>query len=229
MVRAGLVFLAATDATQLPAQTQAQFLQMFEQFDALNTAARATVLSAFTAGQGYCADGDYGPRMWLITKTRITIGAAAGHLGWASRAAAHPRIAAALAEAQAGLSVSFARTICQWTDKIPPDCRDDADEILIAAARAGLDLREIIALAAEIYARSRPDTPEDPEQGFKDRGVRLETTFQGAGPGNTPGCGAGAGPASEPAGIHLRGLPRYAPATGARGGSGPCSRNAKVF
>ncbi len=183
MLTCALRYLAAADATELPAQVQARSLQVLERADAIATAARASILAAFTAGQGYCADADYSPRMWLITKTRITKGAAAGHLGWARRAAAHPRIAAALAEAQAeaDLSESFARTICQWTDKIPPQCRDDADEILIAAARAGLDLREIIALAAEIYARSRPDTPEDPEQGFKDRGVRLETTFQGAG------------------------------------------------
>jgi hypothetical protein len=63
----------------------------------VQTAARATVLGAFTAAQGYGADGDYSARFWLIHRTRITLGAAAGHLAWARRAAAHPRVAAALA------------------------------------------------------------------------------------------------------------------------------------
>ena len=45
-----------------------------------------------------------------------------------------------------------------------------------------MDLRDLAALAAEIYERSRPDPPdEDPARTFEDRAVRLETTFQGAG------------------------------------------------
>ena len=80
------------------------------------------------------------------------------------------------------MSESFGRTICQWTDKLPDDCRPAADAILVTAARAGMDLRDLAALAAEIYERSRPDTPDgDPDRGFEDRAVRLETTFQGAG------------------------------------------------
>ena len=80
------------------------------------------------------------------------------------------------------MSESYARTICGWTDKLPQDCRADADAILLAAAGAGMDLRDLTALAAEIYARSLPDTPDRDEDGaFEDRSVRLETTFEGAG------------------------------------------------
>jgi hypothetical protein len=79
MVRAGLRFLAAADATQMPVQTQAECLRMLEQADAISTAARASVLSAFTAGQGYSADADYSTRAWLINRTRITKGAAVAH------------------------------------------------------------------------------------------------------------------------------------------------------
>ena len=74
--------------------------------------------------------------------------------GWVRRAAAHPRVAEALAAGE--ISESYARTICQWTDKLPEDCRDAADAILVAAARAGADLRDLAELAAEIYARSLP-------------------------------------------------------------------------
>ena len=45
-----------------------------------------------------------------------------------------------------------------------------------------MDLRDLAGLAAEIYQGSRPDLPdEDPARAFEDRGVRLETTFGGAG------------------------------------------------
>ena len=57
-----------------------------------------------------------------------------------------------------------------------------------------MELRDLAGLAAEIYERSRPDLPdEDPARAFEDRGVRLETTFGGAGVLNgdlTPECAA---------------------------------------
>ena len=117
----------------------------------------------------------------MIHKTRVTKGAASGHLGWVRRAAAHPQVVAALAEGHI-LSESVARRICQWTDKLPEDCRLAADTILIVAAKSGADLRGLAELAAEIYARSLPDTPDDDkDEAFEDRSVRLETTFDGAG------------------------------------------------
>ncbi len=191
-VRAGLRFLAATDATQMPVQTQAECLQMLEQADAISTAARASILGAFAAGQGYSADADYSPRAWLINRTRITKGAAVAHTAWVRRAAAHPQIAQALADGDI-LSESVARVICKWTDRLPENCRATADDILIAAARTGMDLRDLAGLAEEIYAR-RPDAPDDDsDDGFDDRSVRLETTFDGAGVLNgnlTPECAA---------------------------------------
>jgi len=79
MVRAGLGFLAAADATALAADTQAHCLQVLEQAHAMYSAARTSMLAAFTAGQGYCADADYSPRAWLISRTRVTKGAAVGY------------------------------------------------------------------------------------------------------------------------------------------------------
>ena len=150
MVRAGLGYLAAADATAMPAETQAWCLQMLEQAHAISTAARTSVLAAFTSGQGYSADADYSPRAWLINRTRITKGAAVGYTAWVRRAAAHPEVAAALAAGQ--MSESFARTICTWTDKLPEDCRPDADAILLLAATSGAELPDLGGLAGEIYA-----------------------------------------------------------------------------
>ena len=66
IAHAALGYLAAADPTAMPAETQAWCLQMLEQAHAMGTAARTSVLAAFTAGQGYCADADYSPRAWLI-------------------------------------------------------------------------------------------------------------------------------------------------------------------
>ena len=180
MVLAGLSYLAAADPTVLAAQAQAECLQTLEQAGAIATAARARILAAFTAGQGYADDADYSPASWLIHRTRITKAAARGHLGWARRAAAHPQVLAELAEGTV-LSESMARTICGWTGKLPESCRDTADGILVAAARAGARQEDLAALAAEIYARSLPEDQDDPEPDFEDRQLRVETTFAGAG------------------------------------------------
>ena len=180
MVHAGLGYLAATDATAMAAGTQARLLRMLEQAHSMSTAARAAILGAFTAAQGYCADADYSPRAWLINRTRVTKGAAVGYTAWVRRAAAHPEVAAVLASGE--MSESFARTICAWTDKLPEESREDADAILLTAAGKGMDLRDLAGLAGEIYARSLPENPDGgKDEAFEDRSVRLETTFEGAG------------------------------------------------
>jgi hypothetical protein len=180
MARAALGYLAAADATQLAAETQAECLRTLERTDAISTAVRASFLSAFTVGKGYSADADYSARSWLMHRTGITRGAAASHTAWARRAGTHPAVVAALAAGD--LSESYARTICQWTDKLPEKYRDESDELLVAAAAEGLGLADLSALFAEMYQRARSELPdEDPEREFADRGVRLETTFQGAG------------------------------------------------
>ena len=180
MARAALGYLAAADAASLAAQTQAECLRNLERADAVATAARASFLSAFTTGKGYSADADYSARAWLMHRTGITRGTAASHTAWAQRASTHPRVVAALAAGD--LAESYGRVICRWTDTLPEKYREESDELLIAAALAGLGLADLGALFAEMYQRARSELPdEDPDRDFGDRGVRLETTFQGAG------------------------------------------------
>jgi hypothetical protein len=144
------------------------------------TAARAWFLSSFTTGRGYSGDAEYSAVSWLIHRTRITRGAAVGHSAWAKRTATHPRVLAALAAGQ--VSEPVGRLICVWTDKLPDKARDEADEQLLAAAAGGLGLEELAALFAEMYERARSGRPdEDPDRDFADRGVKLATTFGGAG------------------------------------------------
>ena len=180
MLRSAMSYLTAADATTMAAETQARCLHVLEQVNSMGTAARTSILGAFTSAQGYAGDADYSPRAWLIHKTRITKGAAVAYTAWARRAVAHPEVGQALAAGE--MSESFARTICTWTDKLPEDCREAADAILVSAARAGMELRDLAGLAAEIYARSLPgDSDGDKNRAFEDRCVKLETTFDGAG------------------------------------------------
>ncbi len=180
MVRAGLGYLAAADATQLSAATQAECLRELEQDAAVATAARASMLAGFTAGQGYAGDADYSAVSWLMHRTGITRGAAVGHTAWAKRFTTHPRVVAALATRQ--VSESVGRLICLWTAKLPEQHRDDAGEVLLAAAAAGLGLEELASLFAEMYERSRSELPdEDPDRDFAGRGLKLAATFGGAG------------------------------------------------
>ena len=192
MVHAGLGYLAAADPAQLSIATQAECLRELEQADAVATAARASFLAIFTAGQGYADDGDYNAVAWLMHRTGITRGAAIGHTAWAKRTDAHPKVLAALAARQ--VSESVGRLICLWTSRLPEKFRDESDELLIAAAAAGLRLEDLAALSAEMYERARGDLPdEDPDRDFADRSLKLATTFGGAGVVHgdlTPECAA---------------------------------------
>ena len=155
--RAG--YLSGCDAAKLGTPVQAEALIGLEQAEAQHTAARARLLAAFSAQQGHHADGQYGPAAWLRAVTHVTSGAAGAAVAWARRLAAHPLIAAALAEGQ--LSASWAKAVCQWTDQLPEERRADADAILLAAARGGAGLADLGALAQQMIERSR-STPNRP-------------------------------------------------------------------
>jgi hypothetical protein len=179
-VRAGLAFVAAADPTELTVEEQAGCLLSLERANSALAAARTSALGVFTAGKGYAADADYSARAWLMHKTGITRGAAVSYTTWVKWAGRHPVLFAAMAAEQ--VSESYARTLCTWTDKLPPHQRDEADQILAEAAAAGMGLRDLAELAAEILARCRPDEPDDDGgQAFDDRSVTVRTTFQGAG------------------------------------------------
>src|SRR5580693_3788548 len=177
-------YLAAADPTEMATTEQARCLIVLERVDAVETAARASILAAFTAAQGYTSDGQHGTRSWLIHQTCITPGAAVAHTAWPRRGHAHPRVMAAMRDG--AISESVARMICAWTDRLPEECRDSADEILVAAARSGLGQDDLAALFREMRDNAPPAAGSgqdggSPEEVLEDRAVRLETTFEDAG------------------------------------------------
>jgi hypothetical protein len=191
MARTALAWLAGTDTAALTTAEQAECLRVLEQAESAHTAARASVLAAFRAADGCRDDGHSSAKTWLRWKTQITPGAATGAIRWMRRLAEHPLVRGALADGT--ISTSWAKQICDWTNKVPAEVRDDADSVLLAAARGGMDLDDIGGLAEEIRRHTaQPDT-DGPDDGFDDRSVSLETTFGGAGTlrGNlAPSCAA---------------------------------------
>jgi uncharacterized protein DUF222 len=180
MVCAALGFLASFDAAQLDTEAQAEYLRGLEQADAVATAARASVLSVFTARQGYHDDADYSARAWLVRRTGITRGAASGHTAWARRVLTHPKVVAALAAAT--VSESIGREICRWTDRLPDDRREAADQILLDAAAGGLGLEDLAGVFAAMYEKVRAEAGDDDDgRPLADRSVRLAATIGGAG------------------------------------------------
>jgi Domain of unknown function (DUF222)/HNH endonuclease len=197
-LRASLAFLNGVAAADLPGAAQAECLRELAQAESAYTAAHARMLAAFTASGAHEDDGQQTARAWLKWQTQISMGAAAGAVGWMKRLTAHPAVDRALAAG--AISPSWARHLCTWTDQLPERTRDEADEILLAAAAGGATLPELAGLAEEIRRRTAaPDRdPGDPgpggeDDGLADRRVRLGLTFHGAGvlEGDlTPACAA---------------------------------------
>jgi Domain of unknown function (DUF222)/HNH endonuclease len=202
-VRAGLAYLNGMDTADLPGPVQAGCLRELARAESAQTAAHARVLSAFRASSAYEDDGQGSARMWLRWQTQITKGAADGAIGWMRRLAAHPDLAAALAEGS--ISPSYARVIAAWTGQLPEAHQAGADEILLAAAAGGASLADLAGLAGEMRARTAtadeggPEAGRD-EDGFASRRLRLSLTFRGAGHLDgelTPACAAALGAVLE--------------------------------
>jgi hypothetical protein len=177
-VLGGLGTLARLSAADLPPAGQAECLRALERAQSMLIAARSAVLAAFTAGAGYQDDGQYSPKTWLVAQTRVTRAAAGGSVTWMRRLADHPAVADELTAGS--VSGSWARHICDWTDRLPPARQAAADGILLAAQADGATLADLAALAEEMFRRCA--SPDGDGRGDPaSRGVILDTHFRGAG------------------------------------------------
>ncbi len=173
-------YLARANPAEWAEGEQADCLRALAVAESRQAAAHARVLAAFAVpGGGVAGDGHRSPRMWLTWQTHATRKAAATKVSWMHRLTAHPAVASALGDA--GVSVSWAQQIMDWTKPLPDQVRDQADAELLAAAQAGASLPDLAQIAEEIRREhARPD-PDDDGDGFKDRELRLAATFGGAG------------------------------------------------
>jgi hypothetical protein len=213
MLDASLDHLAATDWASLGTAAHGEMLTQLQRVQAKLTAVSAAVLSAFTAQSGYEPDGHRSARAWLINRNTMSKGAASGAVGWEKRLRRHGKIAAVMAAGD--ITESWAKDIAGWTDKLPADKRDEADEILLDAAAQGLSLPDLAVLARKIdetWKGQQPNPDDDgpgdtsDEDGFEDRYLRLGTTLDGVGKLNgdlTAGCAAALQAIFDSLGKHL--------------------------
>lgn len=176
-VRAGLRYLTNIDAAELTTTEQADCLRGLAAAESMQLAAKASMIAAFNASDGYADDGQLTVKSWLRWQTRVTSAAARAATAWSRRLATHPDVAAALAEG--GISPSYAREFCDWTDRMPADCRRDADRILLDAAAGGAELADLSGLAEEIFRRCAPPDTDDGSDRFDERWLRLTQHYRG--------------------------------------------------
>jgi hypothetical protein len=181
LVESLLVELADEQTAGRPVAVLADGLRALERVESVGAALRGRYLQAFDTQDGSVADGQRTARTWLVNCLRVTKGQAAEYQAIQALAARHEPLAAALRDRI--LTKSAALQLARWTRAIPEECRAEAEEILVAAARAGGDLRLLAALCAEIRDRTaRPDSGGDPGDDPRlDRAISLETTIDGAG------------------------------------------------
>jgi Domain of unknown function (DUF222) len=164
----------------LPAETLGDGLRALECADAAGAAARGRLLEAFDAQDGYVADGQRTARTWLVHVTGVTKGQAGEHRAVQALAREHPVLVAGLAEGHV-LTKSVALQVAKWTRAIPGEYREEAEKLVVEAARKGADLRGLAAICAEIRYRTAQPDPDDDNDKDLDRGVSFDTTFDGAG------------------------------------------------
>src|SRR5215472_1840209 len=187
MLEVSLDRLAATDWASLGTAAHGETLVRLQRAQAKLTAVNAAVLAAFTAQSGYEPDGHRSARAWLVNRAGVAKGAAGAAVAWQKRLGRHRRIADVMAAGD--ISESWAREIATWTDPLPADKRDEADQILLDAAAGGLPLADIAVLAQKIHEAWQAQHPEPDdgngdagdEDGFGDRYLQLGTTLGGVG------------------------------------------------
>jgi hypothetical protein len=193
MVGAGLDYLNGPEAAGLTTAAHGEVLAALGQTGAKHAAARAAFLRRFDAADGHDGDGYGSTGTWLAARTRLTRKDARAAVRQMRQLRDHRHLADALAAGQ--VSESWAAEIAGWTGRLPAGLRGDTDQILLQAAAAGAELEDLAFLATRAYEewRSQQPDPDDPDDRFGDRYLRLGTTLDGAGriTGNlTPGAAA---------------------------------------
>jgi len=179
MARAAAGYLNSPDAATVDGTACGEVLVALGEIQDRLAAAHAEFLRRFDAAGGHDADGYGTSAAWLAAKTRIARKDARAAVRDMRRFGQRPLLRAAVAAGD--ISRSWATAIQDWTRDLPAELRGDTDQILLDAAAAGAgedDLTTIAGLALERWRQTRPDEDDD---GFDERMVRLGTTFGGAG------------------------------------------------
>jgi hypothetical protein len=181
MAGAALDYLNSPAAADLDGAACGELLVGLGEVQAKLTAAHAGFLRRFDAASAHDADGYGSSSAWLAAKGGMSKGAAKASVRRMRQLGDRPLLGTALRAGEITDSLAF--TIADWTRKLPAEMRTETDRILLQAAAAGAsldDLATIAGCAIEKWRQQRPD-PEDPDDAFEDRCVKVGTTFGGAG------------------------------------------------
>jgi hypothetical protein len=175
--RSAWMYLAAADASQLPATVTAEVLRELEKLDAAEAAVRGRLLWHFDLQRGFEGEGYGGVRNFVRYGTIVTKGQADAHVGLMKARDVHRPFERAMLDGH--LTVSVARRVGKLTGKIDDDdIRACVDEMVVTAAMVGSSEHDLMVIAAAAVERFAPPDPDKP---MKDRDLRLDTTFEGAG------------------------------------------------
>jgi hypothetical protein len=143
--------------------------------------ARAAVLTRFEAERAYASDGYGSCAAWLKARGRMTGQAAGAQVRQMRQFGDHPVIEEAVATGE--VSESWAGKLAEWTRRLPEDWRHDVDKLLADTAAAGASLEDLAVVARAAYEkwRAQQADPDDPDDGFDDRYLKLGTTLDNAG------------------------------------------------
>jgi hypothetical protein len=170
-------YLAAVDASELPTTVTAEILRTLEKLDGAEAAVRGRLLWHFDLQRGYEGEGFGGVRSFVRYGTRVTKGQADAHIGLMKARDVHRPFEQAMLDGH--LTVSVGRRIGKLTGKIDDDdIRTCVDEMIVTAAMVGSTEHDLMVIAAAALERF---APPDPDRPVKDRDLRLDTTFEGAG------------------------------------------------
>lgn len=143
-------------------------------------AAHSSLLRRFDAANAHDADGYGSSSAWLAAKGRMTKRDARAAVRQMRQFGERPGLHDAVATGD--LSWSWAEAIARWTRKLPDGMRDETDKILLNAAAAGASLEDLATIAGAAIEQWRSQQPDpDDDFDFRDRYVKLGTTFGGAG------------------------------------------------
>ncbi|HVT67570.1 MAG TPA: DUF222 domain-containing protein [Trebonia sp.] len=180
MAGAGLEYLNSPAASELDASALGEVLMALGGLRDRLAAAHATFLRRFDAADAHDADGYASSSAWLAANSRMTKQDARAAVREMRQFAERPALHDAVASGD--MSRSWADAVARWTRKLPEGMRADTDKILIEAAAAGASLEDLATIAAAAIEqwRSAQQDPDD-DFDFRDRYVKLATTFGGAG------------------------------------------------
>jgi len=185
MANASMDYLNSRAADEVDAAGSGEVLTSLGEIQSKFTAAHATVLSRFDAGDAHNADGYGTSARWLEAMARMTVRDAKAAMRQMRALGKHPCLEEALAAGE--ISASWAAQILKWVSKLPARLRHDDEaiagivEILVRAAASGASLEDLQAILVRAEALWRAGHPDADDDRFGDRYVQVGSTVDGAG------------------------------------------------